>query len=118
MPTIKITGAVILSLIAVATRGAAAENARSRAPATGSAESTAHADASRSGAITTQMPTRAGTIVLKVTDYDVARQQLLAAALQEGAELLNSRTEVDYRGKQHGWVRLRLAADHLPQLLP
>jgi hypothetical protein len=62
--------------------------------------------------------TRGGSIVLKVVDYDPAREKALSAALQQGAALLSSRTEVNFEGKKHGWLRFRLAADRLPLLLP
>jgi hypothetical protein len=65
-----------------------------------------------------QMPTRTGTIAVKVTDFDVAQQGVLDAALERGAELLKSRTEVNYQGKKHGWMWFHIAADRLPLLLP
>ena len=66
-----------------------------------------------------RLPARGGTIVLKVTDYDSARQAVVSAAREQGAEgVLSSRTEVDYQGKQHGWMRLRVSADRLTLLLP
>jgi uncharacterized protein DUF4349 len=64
-----------------------------------------------------RIPSRGGTIALKVTDYDRARQAVLAAAQEQGAEVLHSKTEVNFQGKQQGWVRLRLAADRLPLFL-
>jgi hypothetical protein len=64
-----------------------------------------------------RIPSRGGTIALKVTDYDRAQQAVLTAAQAQGAELLHSRTEVNFQGKQNGWMRLRLAADRLPLLL-
>src|SRR6266571_5307619 len=118
MPANRITAAVVFSLVAVATCGAKAERVHSGGPARGAAVTPEATGGSPDAAILPQMPSHAGTIVLKVTDYDAARQKLLDTAHREGAELLNSRTEVDYRGKQHGWVRLRLASDHLPLLLP
>lgn len=68
-------------------------------------------------AVALKIPSRGGTVVVKVRDYEQARQAVLSAALQAGAELLNSRTEADYQGKQHGWLRFRLAADRLPAFL-
>lgn len=65
-----------------------------------------------------RVPIRSGAIAVKVTDYDAARQQLLDAAQRQGAELLKSRTEVNYQGKRHGWLWFRVAADRLPLLLP
>jgi hypothetical protein len=89
-------GAGVLVLLACATRAAAVGT---REP------------------VQVRVPSRGGTVVVKVRDYDQARQAVLSAALQHGAELLNSRTEADYQGKQHGWMRFRLAADRLPLLL-
>jgi hypothetical protein len=66
----------------------------------------------------TRVPLRSGSVAVKVTDFDIARQQVLDAALRQGAELLRSRTEVNYQGKKHGWVWFRVAADRLPLLLP
>jgi hypothetical protein len=72
----------------------------------------------RSDAAPRAVLTRGGSIVLKVVDYDPARERVLGAALQQGAALLGSRTEVNFEGKKHGWLRFRLAADRLPLLLP
>jgi hypothetical protein len=65
-----------------------------------------------------EMPTRTGMIAVKVIDFDAARQRVLDAALQQGAELLKSRTEVNYQGKKHGWIWFHVAADRLALLLP
>ena len=65
-----------------------------------------------------RMPVRNGTITVKVDQYDVARQQVLDAARQQGAEVLDAKTEVDEKGKKHGWMRLRLSLDRLPRLVP
>jgi hypothetical protein len=64
-----------------------------------------------------RMPVRSGTVVVKVANYEIARRQVLDAALQQGAELLNSRTDVDEKGRKHGWARLRIPAEQLPELL-
>jgi hypothetical protein len=56
-------------------------------------------------------------ITLKVPRFTEARQQILDAARHNGAELLDAKTMVKEDGRQHGWVRLRLDADHLPALL-
>ena len=61
---------------------------------------------------------RGGTVVVKVTDYDPARERILSAALQQGAELLNSHTQVNFEGRKLGWPRFRMASDRLPLLLP
>lgn len=59
-----------------------------------------------------------GIVVVKVADYDPAREKVLAAALRLGAEVLHSRTEVDFQGKKVGRLQLRLPAERLPLLLP
>jgi hypothetical protein len=64
------------------------------------------------------MPVRSGVVVIKVADYEAARQQALRFALEQGAQLFDARTRVDEKGRKHGWLRLRLAADRLPRLLP
>jgi Domain of unknown function (DUF4349) len=65
-----------------------------------------------------RLPIRNGMIAVKVVDYDAARQRVLDAALQQGAELLKSRTEVNFQGKKHGWMWFHIAADRLALLLP
>ena len=61
---------------------------------------------------------RGGTLVVKVTDYDPAREKVISAALRQGAELLNSHTQVNFEGRKLGWLRFRMASDRLPLLLP
>src|SRR5207247_1544499 len=61
---------------------------------------------------------RGGTMVVKVTDYEPAREQVIRAAEQQGAELLNSHTQVNFEGRKLGWLRFRMASDRLPLLLP
>jgi hypothetical protein len=68
--------------------------------------------------LTAQMLERSSTVVLKVPDYDTARRQVLAAAAGQGAEILDAKTQVDEKGKKHGWVSLRVGAGRLPDLLP
>ncbi len=64
-----------------------------------------------------EMPVRGGGIVVKVAAFDAARQQVLAAAAGQGAELLAARTLVDGKGRKHGWLEFRLPASRLPALL-
>jgi len=64
-----------------------------------------------------EMPIRGGEIVVKVPGFDAARSQVLGAASASGAELLDARTLVDFKGRKHGYLRLRLPAGHLPALL-
>ena len=52
---------------------------------------------------------RGGTLVVKVTDYDPAREKVLSAALQQGADLVNSHTQVNFEGRKLGWLRFRMA---------
>jgi uncharacterized protein DUF4349 len=71
----------------------------------------------RSDAPVPSVLTRGGSIVLKVVDYDPAREQVLSAVFRQSGALLGSRTEVNFEGKKHGWLRFRLAADRWPLLL-
>ena len=64
-----------------------------------------------------EMPTRSGSIVIKVATYEDARRLVLAAARAQGAEMLGARTLVDVKGRRHGWLRLRLPSQSLPALL-
>ena len=64
-----------------------------------------------------EVPVRGGSIVVKVADYEAARQETLKAAGAEGAELLGARTVVDGEGRKHGELRFRLPAPQLPALL-
>ncbi|HEU4751960.1 MAG TPA: DUF4349 domain-containing protein [Armatimonadota bacterium] len=64
-----------------------------------------------------EMPSRGGSVILKVVDYETARQELLAAAQRARAEVQDTRTEVNFQGKRQGWVRVRLAVDQLPGFL-
>lgn len=64
-----------------------------------------------------EMPVRGGSIVVKVAAFDPARQEVLAAAAGQGAELLAARTLVDSKGRKHGWLAFRLPASRLPALL-
>lgn len=71
----------------------------------------------RGQAAPTEMPTRSGSIVVKVAAYEDARRLVLAAAQAQGAEMLGARTLVDVKGRRHGWLRLRLPSPRLPALL-
>jgi hypothetical protein len=68
--------------------------------------------------VTARMLDRNGTVVLKVPDYDTARRLILGTALAQGAELMDARTQVNEKGRKHGWLSLRVGADHLAGLLP
>jgi hypothetical protein len=104
-----IVGAVVVVLVVAGTRCAAA---------TGVAAEGVRGTVSQEEAASQRVPLRNGTVAVKVTDFDAARQQVLDAAHQQGAELLKSRTEVNYQGKKHGWIWFRVAADRLPLMLP
>ncbi len=65
-----------------------------------------------------RMPARGGTIVIKVDDYLQARQRVLDAAQQEGAEVVGAITRVNPKGRKSGWVRLQLPVERLPSLIP
>src|SRR3989442_9847557 len=65
-----------------------------------------------------EMPVRDGVVVVKVRDYDAARLQLLQAMKQEAADFVDSRTEVNPKGKKHGWMRFRLDTRQITEALP
>lgn len=67
---------------------------------------------------TASLLARSGVVTMKVDDYDSVRAQVLAQARSEGGELLDAKTEVNPKGKKHGWLRLRLPANRLPRLIP
>ena len=54
-----------------------------------------------------RIPSRSGTVAVKVIDYDRAREGVLRAALEQGAALVDSHTEVNFQGKRQGWMRFR-----------
>lgn len=64
-----------------------------------------------------RMPIRNGATTVKVACYDDAHQNVVKAALDQSAELLEARTLVNEKGKKHGWLRFRVTADRLPALL-
>lgn len=64
-----------------------------------------------------QLASRTGELILKVPDYELARQRVLTTAKQQGAVVLGARMRVNYQGKREGALRLRTAADRLPGLL-
>src|SRR5437588_9873855 len=61
---------------------------------------------------------RGGTMVVKVTDFDPAREKVVSAALRQGAELVNAHTQVNFEGRKLGRLRFRMASDRLALLLP
>ena len=65
-----------------------------------------------------EMLAHSSTIVLKVPNYEDARRRALEMAMAQGAELMDAKTEVDAKGRKHGWLQLRLSAAQLPALLP
>jgi len=64
------------------------------------------------------MPVRGGVVTVKVDDFGAARQRVVAAALAEGGQVLDARTDVTDKGRRHGWVRLRLSSDRIERVLP
>jgi hypothetical protein len=52
------------------------------------------------------MIARDATIALKVPHYDRAVEAVTQAAAADGAELMDSKTYVDDKGRKHGWMRL------------
>jgi hypothetical protein len=61
---------------------------------------------------------RGGTLVVKVTDFDPAREKVIGAAVGQGAELIGSHTQVNFEGRKLGWLRFRMPSDRLARLLP
>lgn len=68
-------------------------------------------------AASVSMLSRTATLALKVDHYDDARGQVLQAAEQRSAALLDAKTLVNEKGKKHGWLRLRVDAAQMPRLL-
>jgi hypothetical protein len=64
-----------------------------------------------------RLPARAGSVAIKVARFEDARPLALAAAFKHGGELLDARTETDFQGKRHGWLRFRLPSDRLSLLI-
>ena len=60
---------------------------------------------------------RAATLSLKVPRFADARQRVLDAAAAQGAAVLDSRTEVNPKGRTHGWLRLGVGAAQMQELL-
>ena len=60
---------------------------------------------------------RSADIILKVTDFETARKEVLDLARERGAELTDSRTEVNFQGKKNGWLLFRLDAEQLDPLV-
>lgn len=56
------------------------------------------------------------SLVLKVDDYDAARNQVLRLGVQHDARILGSSTQVDFQGKKQGWLRLEVTAEKLNEL--
>lgn len=62
------------------------------------------------------MQLRSGDIILKVNDFEAAREQVLDLARQHGGKLSDSQTRVNYQGKKDGWLLFRLDACELDAL--
>ena len=65
-----------------------------------------------------QITERSGEIVIKVDDYNAAREQILGALSRLGAELADAKTDVSEKGRRHGWVRVALPVNQLAAALP
>ena len=61
---------------------------------------------------------RRGEVVVKVDDFEAARERILQALALQGAELIDAKTLVNEKGRKHGWVTIRLATDRLVDALP
>ncbi|MBI3920420.1 MAG: DUF4349 domain-containing protein [Armatimonadetes bacterium] len=59
---------------------------------------------------------RDASLVLKIDDYDAARNQVLRLGGQHNARILGSSTLVNYQGKKQGWLRLAVTAEELNEL--
>ena len=66
----------------------------------------------------TSLPVHSGSLTLKVPDFLAARQRLMSAATNAGAQITGGKTTVDEKGRKHGFVHLSVSADRLPELLP
>ena len=66
----------------------------------------------------TAITERRGEVIVKVDNFEAARERILKALALQGAELVNAKTLVNEKGRKHGWVTVRLAADRLPDALP
>ena len=60
---------------------------------------------------------RSANIVLKVPDYQAARERVLTLAGRCGGQLRQARTEVNYLGQKHGQLTLQLDASELDRLV-
>ena len=60
---------------------------------------------------------RSASIVLKVPDYQAARERVLTLARTYGGELRQARTEVNLLGQKHGSLTLQLDAIDLDRLV-
>jgi hypothetical protein len=67
---------------------------------------------------TTSMTGRRGEVVVKVEQFEAARERILKALAVQGAELIEAKTLVNEKGRKHGWITVRLASDRLPDALP
>jgi hypothetical protein len=59
-----------------------------------------------------------GEIIIKVDQFEAARERILQALAIQGAQLLDAKTLVNEKGRKHGWITIRLAGDRLPDALP
>jgi len=60
---------------------------------------------------------RSGSIVLKVTDYDRARSQVMKIADARGARLHEEKSEANFTGERHGYIILEVDAAQLGPMM-
>lgn len=74
--------------------------------------------AATDGAPRAVMPERSAAVIVKVADFEAAREQVVQSLSGLGAELVDARTEVDPKGRRHGWLKVALPIERLPDALP
>jgi len=60
---------------------------------------------------------RSAAITLKVTDFDATMEKLLDLAKKLEAKPTDSKTQVNFMGAKHGWIRFHLEASELDEAL-
>jgi hypothetical protein len=71
----------------------------------------------RSAPLHSNPETPSASIVLKVSDYNQARSQVMKLAGARGAGLHEESSQVSFAGERHGNIILELDADQLPQTI-
>ncbi len=65
---------------------------------------------------TSSLVSRNSAMALKVQSYDASVENADRIALENGGELLDSKTFVNPKGRKHGWIRMRVSSDQLDAL--